>query len=112
MDAPPPETAPAGHRLRLRRLATQRPQEEVCHWPNRRADVDIDLQSVLTTLNLSIQVVPLSRPPDQCRRLTLVSCHLRHTHRVLDTLVKMMPQMPEMRFTWSDISLLQLWWEG
>ncbi|XP_043211428.1 alpha-mannosidase 2x-like [Amphibalanus amphitrite] len=143
MDVPPPETAPTGHRLRLRRLATQRPEEEVCHWPKRKADVDIDLQSVLTMLNLSrsstedrssfwnddlerryrkisknssfplkILVVPLSRPPDQCRRLTLVSCHLRHTHRVLDTLVQMMPQMPQMRFTWSDISLLQLWWEG
>ena len=57
-----------------------------------------------------ILVVPFSGS-DECLHLTKVDCHKLHIRRALDTLVKMMPRLPNMRFTWSDVNLLQLWWE-
>ena len=58
-----------------------------------------------------ILVVPHHSGSGRCQRLTQVSCYRLHVRPVLDAAVQLLPRLPHMRLTWSDVSLLQLWWE-
>ncbi|XP_043222997.1 alpha-mannosidase 2-like [Amphibalanus amphitrite] len=59
---------------------------------------------------LKIMVVPHSHN-DPGWGWTVVDYYRSRTRHVLDSIVLMMPQQPNMRFMWTEVTFLQLWWE-
>ena len=42
---------------------------------------------------------------------TVVDYYRMRTRHVLDSIVRMMPKLPQMRFMWTEVTFLQLWWQ-
>ena len=57
-----------------------------------------------------IMVVPHSHN-DPGWGWTLVDYYRTRSRHVLDSIVQMMPQLPQMRFMWTEVAFLQLWGE-
>ena len=57
-----------------------------------------------------IMVVPHSHN-DPGWGWTVVDYYRMRTRNVLESIVRMMPELPHMRFMWTEVTFLQMWWQ-